>query len=52
MQGMDQQQADQEEKEMLEANIKQFIEATREYLLGFVPSQEPALATVRICNER
>lgn len=37
---------------MLEANIKQFIEATRQYLLGLVPTQQPALATIRICNER
>jgi len=49
---MDQQQADQEEQKMLEANIKQFIDAARVYLLGLVPVQLPALATLRVRNER
>lgn len=52
MQAMDQQQADREEQQMLEANIKQFIEATRQYFQGILPVQQPALATVRICNPR
>lgn len=37
---------------MLEANIRQFIEATRQYFQGILPGQQPALATVRICNPR
>ena len=37
---------------MLEANIKQFIEATRQYFQGVMPTQQPAFATVRICNPR
>lgn len=52
MRAMDQQEADQEEQKMLEANIRQFIEATRQYFQGMLPAQQPALATVRICNPR
>ena len=31
---------------MIEMNINQFMEAAREYLLGFMPSAQPALATI------
>ena len=35
---------------MLEANIRQFIEATRQYFESIMPVQQAALATVRICQ--
>ena len=52
MRAMYQQVSYQEEQKRLEANIRQFIEATRQYFKGMIPAQQPALATVRICNPR
>ncbi len=52
MQGMEENQARQEdEKEMIKMNIKQFIEATRQYLFGMLPTQ-PVLATVPVRTKR
>ncbi len=36
---------------MISMNIKQFIEATRQYLFSLVPAQ-PALATVPLKKDR
>ncbi len=35
---------------MMIMNIKQFIEATRQYLFDLVPAQ-PALATIAVCKK-
>jgi hypothetical protein len=52
MQGMEENQSRQEDnEEMIEMNIKQFIEATRQYLFELVPAQ-PALANATICKNR
>lgn len=41
----------EDEKEMIEMNIKQFIEATRHYLFQMAPAQ-PVLATIPVCQDR
>jgi hypothetical protein len=49
---MDQQQDQEEENQMmLEMNIKQFIEAAREYFFGMLPAQ-PKLATIPVRTVR
>ncbi|MCE1238367.1 MAG: hypothetical protein LWW83_00370 [Azonexaceae bacterium] len=46
---MEQQRAPEEEdREMIDINIKQFLEAARFYLLGLVPAQQPALAAIPV----
>lgn len=52
MRGMSENKAHQEDdEEMIKMNIKQFIEAARQYLFELAPAQ-PALATVAICQDR
>lgn len=52
MRGMEEIQARQEDdKETIKMNIKQFIEATRQYLFPMAPSQ-PVLATIPVRTER
>lgn len=52
MRGMAENETRQEdEKETIEMNIKQFIEATRQYLFPMVPAQ-PVLATIPVRTER
>lgn len=41
----------EDDEEMISMNIKQFIEATRQYLFALVPAQ-PALATVPLKKDR
>jgi hypothetical protein len=49
---MDESQPRQEDdEEMINMNIKQFIEATRQYLFGMA-SAEPVLATIPARTER
>jgi Trm5-related predicted tRNA methylase len=49
---MEENKAHQEdEKETIKMNIKQFIEATRRYLFPMAPSQ-PVLATIPVRNVR
>lgn len=33
---------------MIEMTIKQFMEATRQYLFGMMPAQQPALARIPV----
>ena len=47
MQGMDKLQDLVEEHEMNDTNIRQFLEATRQYLLGMVPNQ-PQLVSIPV----
>ncbi len=48
MRGMEEIQTRQEdEKETIKMNIKQFIEATRQYLFPMMPAQ-PALASIPV----
>lgn len=52
MRGMSDNKAHQEDdEEMIKMNIKQFIEATRQYLFGLAPAQ-PALATIPVRQDR
>lgn len=52
MRGMEENKAHQEdEKETIKMNIKQFIEATRQYLFQLAPAQ-PALATIPVRTAR
>jgi hypothetical protein len=52
MQGMEASQSHQEDnEEMIKMNIKQFIEATRQYLFELAAPQ-PALATIPVCRDR
>lgn len=52
MRGMSENKARQEDdEEMIKMNIKQFIEATRQYLFALVPAQ-PALATIPLKKAR
>ena len=52
MQGMSENEAHQEDdEEMIKMNIKQFIEATRQYLFQLAPAQ-PVLATIPVCKDR
>jgi hypothetical protein len=51
MQSMDKLQDLVEEHEMNDTNIRQFLEAAREYLLGFMPAQ-PQLATIPVRTSR
>jgi hypothetical protein len=46
---MDQQQSRQEEnKEMTEMNIQQFMAIARFHLFGLLPVKQPALATIPV----
>ncbi len=52
MQGMSGNKTRQEDdEEMISMNIKQFIEATRQYLFALVPAQ-PALVTIPLKKDR
>jgi len=51
MQLMDKLQNLEEEQEMNEKNIRQFMEAARYYLLGLLPPQ-PQLATIPVRSVR
>lgn len=51
MQPMDKLQDLVEEHEMNDKNIHQFLEAARQYLLGFMPAQ-PQLATIPVRTSR
>lgn len=52
MRGMSENKTRQEDdEEMIKMNIKQFIEATRQYLFALVPAQ-PALATIPLQKDR
>ncbi|WP_428827232.1 hypothetical protein ACLIKD_03815 [Azonexus sp. IMCC34842] len=47
MQGIEEQQAQQEEKqEMIEMTIKEFMDAARLYLFGMPPAPQPVLARI------
>jgi NADP-dependent 3-hydroxy acid dehydrogenase YdfG len=49
MRSMQSEQAHQEDDgEMIEMNIKAFLEATRIYLQQLIPAQQPALATIPV----
>jgi hypothetical protein len=49
---MEENQARQEDdEEIIKMNIKQFIEATRQYLFGMLPAQ-PVLATIPVRAKR
>lgn len=53
MRGMEVKQAPQEENsKMIEMNINQFMQAAREYLFGFMPNTESALATIPVRQAR
>lgn len=54
MRGMEANQSHQEDnKEMIKMNIKQFIEATRQYLFELAIAQaQPALATIPVRADR
>lgn len=53
MQPMDQHQSRQEEnKEMIDMDIKNFLETARYYLLGLIPTKQPALATIPLRQAR
>jgi hypothetical protein len=45
------QSREEDNEEMIKMNIKQFIEATRQYLFELAPAQ-PALATAAVCKDR
>ena len=51
MQLMDKLQDLVEEHQMNETNIRQFLEAARQYLLGLMPAQ-PQLATIPVRTSR
>ncbi len=52
MRGMEANEVRQEDnKEIIKMNIKQFIEATRQYLFQLAAAQ-PALATIPVRKER
>jgi hypothetical protein len=44
------QPSEQEEKMMIEKNIKEFLAAARAYLLELMPAPEPRLATIPVRN--
>ena len=53
MRGMEVKQAPQEENsKMIETNINQFMQAAREYLFGFMPNAQSALATIPVRQAR
>ena len=54
MRGMEENQSHQEDnKEIIKMNIKQFIEATRQYLFELSAAQaQPVLATIPVRNDR
>lgn len=54
MRGMDANQSHQEDnEEMIKVNIKQFIEATRQYLFELAIAQaQPVLATIPVRTDR
>lgn len=37
---------------MIDMNIKNFLETARYYLLGLIPAQQPALATIPLRQVR
>jgi NADP-dependent 3-hydroxy acid dehydrogenase YdfG len=50
---MEARQSHQEDnEEMIKMNIKQFIEATRQYLFEMASTQQPVLATIPVCGKR
>lgn len=50
---MEQQQSRQEElKELIEMNIKEFIEAARQHLFGLMPAPQPALIPIPVRQVR
>lgn len=42
----------EEDQEMIDMNIKQFLATARAYLLGLIPTQQPALATIPLRRSR
>lgn len=53
MQGMEAEQARQEEnEEMIEMNINEFMQVARQYLFGLVPGTQPALAAIPLRQAR
>lgn len=42
----------EEDTEMIDMNIKQFLATARAYLLGLIPPQQPALATIPLRRSR
>lgn len=43
---------EEENKEMTEMNIKEFMEAAYKYMFGMTPVRQPVLATVRVRQVR
>lgn len=37
---------------MIELNIRKFLDTARNYLLGMIPRQQPALAVIPLRRER
>ena len=53
MQGMEEQQAyKKDNKEMIDMNIKEFLNAAHQYLFGLMPAQQPALASIPLHQAR
>jgi hypothetical protein len=53
MQGMEATQPRQEDdEEMIKMNIKQFIEATRQYFFEMASAQQPVLVTIPVRGDR
>lgn len=53
MQAMAKQQSHQEEnKEMIDMNIKEFMATAHHYLFGLIPVQQPALAPLPVLRAR
>jgi len=53
MRGMEATQVIQKDiKELTEMNIKQFIEATRQYLFDMASAQQPTLASIPVSGQR
>lgn len=43
---------EEENKEMTEMNIKEFMEAAYKYMFGMTPVRQPVLATIRVRQVR
>ena len=53
MRGMETNQSHEEDnEEMIKMNIKQFIEATRQYLFAMTSARQPVLATIPVRADR
>lgn len=53
MRAMEQQQSHQEEQlNVSEMNIKQFLESARQYLFGMIVVRQPVLATIPVRQVR